>query len=114
MRRIWTWIWLLCCVAGVLLSLGGTGVRAQEADGLAAVAAIEQALVEAIARAEQSVVSIARIKRTAPQAGLNDLPGPFKIPRGEFAHLRFASSTRPGMTRANHPAPCSAGKSPPR
>ena len=84
MRRIWTWIWSLCCVAGVLLSQGGTGARAQEADGLAAVAAIEQALVEAIARAEQSVVSIARIKRTAPQAGLNDLPGPFKIPRGEF------------------------------
>lgn len=58
---------------GVLfLASAALPVQAQEADGLAAVAAIEQTLVDAIARAEQSVVSIARIKRLAPHIGFED------------------------------------------
>ena len=61
-------------VSGALIFCCGVqNVPAQEADGLAAVAAIEQTLVDAIARAEQSVVSIARIKRTAHHTGFDEL-----------------------------------------
>ena len=70
MRRVGTCFWTFGSVIGALLLIcGAPRVQSQEADGLAAVAAIEQTLVEAIARAEQSVVSIARIKRLAPHVG---------------------------------------------
>ncbi|MES2792813.1 MAG: trypsin-like peptidase domain-containing protein [Planctomycetota bacterium] len=79
MRRVWTCFWMFGGVIGALIS-AAPSVPAQEVDGLAAVAAIEQTLVTAIARAEQSVVSIARIKRLAPYIGLNDqLPQNFKM-----------------------------------
>lgn len=70
-------------VWGALLVCDVPRGAAQEADGLAALAAIEHALVDAIARAEPSVVSIARIKRTAPHIGFED---PF--PRAVRGQLR--------------------------
>lgn len=48
---------------------------AQESDGLAPLAVFEHVLVDAIAKAEQSVVSITRIKRTPLQMAVEDLPG---------------------------------------
>ena len=59
-------------VVSALALGGGPRLAAQEADGLAAAVALEQSLVEAIARAEQSVVSIVRIKRLAPQIAIED------------------------------------------
>lgn len=55
-------------------SLQSTAI-AQEADGLAAVVAIEHALVDAIAKSEQSVVSIVRVKRSQLQIAVEDGPG---------------------------------------
>ena len=71
---------------GALLATSGSAVRAQEPgpSGLAAAAAIEQAMVEAIARAEKSVVSIARVRRseTAP---MDPEPGSSDFVPNEFA-----------------------------
>src|SRR4051812_26613993 len=74
MWRVWTNVFPLCCAVALLLAGAAPFAVAQEPDGLAAVAAIERTLVEAIAKAEQSVVSIARIKRTTPQMPQDDLP----------------------------------------
>ncbi|HVW01287.1 MAG TPA: trypsin-like peptidase domain-containing protein, partial [Planctomycetaceae bacterium] len=49
-------------LSAVVLALQPAFVRAQSPDGLAAVAALEQSLVQAIEKAEQSVVSIARYR----------------------------------------------------
>ncbi len=65
--------------------LGGTlpSAPAQEPDGLAVAAAIERALVDAIATAEQSVVSIARVKRSTVRFPADELPrGPLGIFNG--------------------------------
>jgi serine protease Do len=50
---------------GLMVTLIGApiAVRAEEPDGLAAVAAIQDAMVNAIARSEKSVVAIGRVKR---------------------------------------------------
>ncbi|MDB5339821.1 MAG: Serine protease [Planctomycetaceae bacterium] len=73
MRRVWTGYWMFGGLVGALVFASAPPyMYAQEASGLAAVAAIEQTLVEAIARSEQSVVSIARIKRQAPHIGFED------------------------------------------
>src|SRR5262245_36086833 len=49
----------------------GAPLSAQEPDGLAVAAAFERTLVEAIRRVEPSVVSVARIRPTAPSERLN-------------------------------------------
>jgi serine protease Do len=58
---------------------GGPPVQAQQPSGLATAAALEQALVEAIAGAEKSVVAIARVhkERTDNTFRLEDRPDPF-------------------------------------
>lgn len=58
-----------CFICGMLAEIvvmaTSFGVRAEEPNGLAVAAALEQAFVQAIAQAEPSVVSIARIRRPA-------------------------------------------------
>lgn len=80
MWRDWNRYVLFGCVLGMLLP----GTRpitaiAQEPDSLAVVATIERTLVDAISKAEQSVVSIARIKRHG-NAIASDLPAPIPNP----------------------------------
>ncbi len=65
MWRVWISSVMSGCGLAILLLGMVPTATAQEADSFAAVVAIERTLVEAIARAEPSVVSIARIKRTA-------------------------------------------------
>jgi len=68
--------------AFLLLALtGGSSATAQEIDPATAVATIEQAIVQAIARAEPSVVSIARVKRPAIRDTFEERPNfPFPAP----------------------------------
>ena len=58
---------LLALAAGLALALAAAPLTAQEPEGLAAAAAIENALVQTIATAEKSVVAIARVRKE--QAG---------------------------------------------
>jgi serine protease Do len=80
---------LAAVLAGSLLV---TGLSAEEPGGLAAVAAIEQALSAAIAQAEQSVVAIARVRQTDRDSALRLAPqfDPF----GQA--VRFPNQPRPG------------------
>src|SRR5438874_12283045 len=60
----------------------GSPVQAQEVDGLAAAAAIEKAMIQAIASAEKSVVAIARLgPRDQLGQGQQIGVGPFGIVR---------------------------------
>jgi serine protease Do len=61
-------------VGGCLLSRAQISARAQEPDGLAAAAAIQEAFVKAIESAEKSVVSISRDKRPANVHAENTRP----------------------------------------
>lgn len=80
MSRIWTSVVLSWCVCTGFVCCHVPTATAQEPDGLAAVAAIERTLVDAIATAEQSVVSIARIKRSTSRIASDELPlGPFGV-----------------------------------
>lgn len=84
MRRFGCRFWLMWFAIGTLWSVTPVTL-AQEPEGLAAIAAIETALVEAISKAEQSVVSITRLKHSAPQLRLEPpLPG-LNFPRQEIA-----------------------------
>ena len=49
--------------AGLALTLAASSLHAQEPSGLAAAAAIENALIETIAAAEKSVVAVARVRK---------------------------------------------------
>ena len=60
-----------------LLALAPIVARAQEPTGLQAAVAIESALVEAIAKAERSVVAIARSRKSADASPAADLLGGF-------------------------------------
>lgn len=71
-------------MAAVLLLLAHAPARAQEVSGLAAAAAIEQAMIDCIAKAEKSVVSIARIRGDQQGLGGVDPSNPDFIPN-EFA-----------------------------
>jgi serine protease Do len=68
------------------LSLVGTGLaRAQQGEqaGLAAVAALEDAVVDAIAQAEKSVVAIARVRKDDPRPPMRSEllpPAPLELP----------------------------------
>lgn len=68
-----------CCAVGGVLVLPGP-LRAQDAESLSVARALEQHLVEAIARAEDSVVSIARVKRPKQSSIVTPL-NPFNIER---------------------------------
>lgn len=69
------------CIATALWLAGprGTPLRAQEPALPAAAAGFQQALVDAIARAELSVVAIARVRKEQPGEGLN-----FELRRDPF------------------------------
>src|SRR5262245_35256420 len=54
----------------ILLAASGTAARAQEPSALAAAAAMERLVTDAIERAEKSVVAIARVRHEAPGAEL--------------------------------------------
>jgi serine protease Do len=74
--------WLMVAALGCGLLLAPISALAQDTagaapSGLAAVAAIENALVSAIAGAEKSVVAIARVKRERDDAELGMRVGPF-------------------------------------
>jgi serine protease Do len=66
-------------LAVVFGPLAAGSASAQEPSGPAAVAAIQDAVVDAIARSERSVVAIARVRKDAPGAsfGLEFRPDPF-------------------------------------
>ena len=66
-------IWLLAIVLAIGAS-SGRRLVGQEVDGLGAALAIEQAVVEAVARAEKSVVAIQRVRNDPPRIG-RILPG---------------------------------------
>lgn len=68
----------------VLLLLAHSPATGQEVSGLAAAAAIEQAMIDCIAKAEKSVVSIARIRGDQQALGSIDPSSPDFIPN-EFA-----------------------------
>ncbi len=68
------WMYAGVTLGVCLVSMLPSTAPAQEPDGLAVVAAIERSLVDAIATAEQSVVSIARVKQTAGRVPSDDLP----------------------------------------
>ncbi len=73
-------------VACTTCLFGSTRARADEPSSLSVASAIEQALVDAIARAERSVVSIARVSRDdTPEISLRDRrPNPFGFRAGMF------------------------------
>ena len=73
-------------LAAVMFAASISEVRAQEVDGLAVAAAIENALVQAISKAEHSVVSIARVK-PSPTFRQNQVIGAFNN-RDPFEGLR--------------------------
>jgi serine protease Do len=64
-----------------MLLVCGVRASAQQPDALTAVRGLEQALVDAIAQAERSVVSIARVDQVRQQQRANPLD-PFGLPRG--------------------------------
>jgi len=69
-------------LAAIMVGLTTHPVDAQGPSGLAAVAAIEDAVVDAIARAERSVVAIARVRKSPAGEvfGLEFRPDPFDRP----------------------------------
>ena len=70
---------LLALAAGLALALTASALPAQEPAGLAAAAAIESSLVQAIASAEKSVVAIARVRKaeSGDSVLLESRPDPF-------------------------------------
>jgi serine protease Do len=68
-------------IAFFILLICSARASGQEPDTLAAVRGLEQALVDAIAHAERSVVSIARVDQARLQQRANPLD-PFGLPRG--------------------------------
>ena len=78
--------YVLAAIALVGVLTTGAILRAQppEPSGLAAAAAIEQAMIEAIALAEKSVVSIARVRRNEADP-INPEPGSSDFVPNEFA-----------------------------
>jgi serine protease Do len=79
------WLLVACC---------STAVCAQEVDGLAVAAALENSLVNAISQAEHSVVSIARVKPS-------NTPRQSVIDNALHARNLFDSRNHEGPTHAN-------------
>jgi serine protease Do len=90
--RMWPHVRLALTVLAVGLVAAAVPAHAQDPSGLEVVAAMQEVVVDAIARAERSVVAIARVER--PQAGeglaLEFRPDPFGGRTGPLA--------RPGPT----------------
>jgi serine protease Do len=84
-----TLCWLLLIP---LLGIASRMATAQEPSGLQAAMAMESLLVEAIARAEKSVVAVARLRK--PAADASPAAGFFEGLSGEGAEL-FSDPTRP-------------------
>ena len=80
--------WLLIPLLGIASNLA----RSQEPSGLQAAVAIESLLVDAIAKAEKSVVAVARLRR--PPADASPAAGFLEGLSGEGAEL-FSDPTRP-------------------
>ena len=75
--------WVGCLAAGLLLMATATPLAAQEPGGLQTLMAVEDVLVDLIARNEKSVVSIARVKKRDPAEVANfPLPDFFNRQRG--------------------------------
>jgi serine protease Do len=74
--------------SGSIVFAQASVLRAQEPSGLQAAAAVENVLVEAIARGEKSVVAIARVdaEQSAEPRGVEVVPGPFgRLPRSRLS-----------------------------
>ena len=94
---------LLVC-GGALAACPLDGL-AQEPSGLAAAVAIEKALVEAIAKAERSVVAIARVR---PGLGGDELAGPDNPFRPRGLRGRSPASHRRTSPQAKSSRPSSS------
>lgn len=86
LQRCWrphlrVWLSRLVLVAVIQFPLC---VTADDVSGLQAAIAIEQTLVDAIARSEKSVVAIARVRNDGPQLPLFNQPLPFNQPRPQL------------------------------
>jgi len=64
-------LWIITIAVSFPLALGVGEVRAQEDSALGAALALEKSLIDAISRAEPSVVAIARIRKEIPGEVLN-------------------------------------------
>src|SRR5690242_1269470 len=83
MWRVRRMMWLFLCGLAVF-ALVPAAAHSQEPDSASLLIAFEHVLVDAIAKAEQSVVSITRTKRSPLQMAVEDLPGGANAFRGNI------------------------------
>lgn len=91
-RPLFIGIWSLVIFSGISAARPAL-VLGQEPSGAQALAALENTLVDAIARAEKSVVAVGRVRKPADGAGNQELPSL----RGAFDSDLDSDPTRPGF-----------------